>query len=414
MTTNKKLKDIIGEDEYQTCLDLGRTIIRCPICGNKTFNDWFICPCCNWEAEPLHSEDEYSPANKSTIAEYRKKYMSENHFIDNGVMFSNDVKDGTFLLDDINNFKIENGTFGGFSKEIRIPFGVRKIAPLALAPLESMKKLVLPKTIECFEPSALRQSYDTLTKQHHNIWGEIESRPHSLEEIHICKENPHYQSKNGILYSADGTRLIYLPPSHHGKTVEIAEGVYELCEDSCCFVNAKEIMFPSTLRRISDRACCSSNLKNTQIPSCELGESAFQGSILPEYADIYNEVIPAKAFANCAVVKGIFLHDSVKLVKNGAFSYTDIEKIYIPPTTQIEENAFVREERRWSGKEYEYHMENYKKMIIGGELGSNAEIFANANGIKFEVVGNSEEEIKIWLDWKESNKDLGNFGTLCF
>ena len=85
MNTKKKLKDIIGEDEYQTCLDLGRTIIRCPICGNETFNDWFICPHCNWEAEPLHSEDEYSPANKSTIAEYRKKYMSENHFIDNGV-----------------------------------------------------------------------------------------------------------------------------------------------------------------------------------------------------------------------------------------------------------------------------------------------------------------------------------------
>ncbi len=414
MTTNKKLKDIIGEDEYQMCLDLGRRIIRCPICENETFNDWFICPHCNWEAEPLHSEDEYSPANKSTIAEYRKKYMSENHFIDDGVTFSNDVNDGTFLIDDINNFEIENGAFGGFSKEIRIPCGVRKIAPLALAPLERMKKLVLPKTIECFEPSALRQSYDTSTKQYHDIWGVINSRPQSLEEIHICKENPHYQSKNGILYSADGTRLIYLPPSHHRKTVEIAEGVYELCEDSCCFADAKEIMFPSTLRRISDRACCSSNLKNTQIPSCELGESAFQGSILPEYADIYNEVIPAKAFANCAIVKGIFLHYSVKLVKNGAFSYTDIEKIYIPPTTQIEENAFVREERRWSGEEYEYHMENYKKMIIGGERGSNAEIFANANGIKFEVVGNSEEEIKIWLSWKERNEDLGDFGTLCF
>ena len=325
-----------------------------------------------------------------------------------------DMKDRTLLLDDINNFEIENGAFGGFSKEIRIPCGVRKIAPLALAPLESMKKLVLPNTIECFEPSALRQSYDTSTKQHHNIWGEINSRPQRLEEIHICEGNPHYQSKNGILYSADGTRLIYLPPSHYGKTVEIAEGVYELCEDSCCFVDAKEIMFPSTLRRISDRACCSSNLKNTQIPSCELGESAFQGSILPEYADIYNEVIQAKAFANCSGVKGIFLHDSVKLVKNEAFSYTDIEKIYIPPTTQIEENAFVREERRWSGKEYEYHIGNYKKMIIGGELGSNAEIFANANGIQFEVVGNSEEEIKIWLGWKERNEDLGDFGTLCF
>ena len=92
MTTNKKLKDIIGEDEYQMCLDLGRQIINCPICGNETFNDWFICPHCNWEAEILHSEDEYSPANKSTIAEYRKKYINENYVIDDGVMFSEDKK----------------------------------------------------------------------------------------------------------------------------------------------------------------------------------------------------------------------------------------------------------------------------------------------------------------------------------
>ena len=74
--TKKKLIDIIGEDEYQMCLDLGRRIINCPICGNETFDDWFICPYCNWQAEILHFEDEYSPANKSTIEEYRKKYLS--------------------------------------------------------------------------------------------------------------------------------------------------------------------------------------------------------------------------------------------------------------------------------------------------------------------------------------------------
>jgi mRNA interferase MazF len=78
MTTSKKLMDIIGMDEHQMCIDLGRQIINCPICGNETFNDWFICPYCNWQAEILHFEDEYSPANKSTIEEYRKKYLSEN------------------------------------------------------------------------------------------------------------------------------------------------------------------------------------------------------------------------------------------------------------------------------------------------------------------------------------------------
>ena len=198
--------------------------------------------------------------------------------------------------------------------------------------------------------------------------------------------------------------------------MEIAEGVYELCEEACCFVDAKKIVFPKSLRRIDDRACCGSDLKKSEIPACEIGESAFQGCVLPEFTEIYNEVIPAKAFANCSNVKMIRLHDSVKLVKNEAFSYTQIEKIYIPPSTKIEENAFVREATKWieshvvkvhecglkqMGSTYETYLENNKDVIIGGGAGSPAEAFANANGIKFEVVGSSDEEIKAWLGWKE-------------
>lgn len=324
-------------------------------------------------------------------------------------------KDLALMPEDINNFKIQDGVFRGFGTEIRIPYGVRRIAPLALYPLQNMKRLVLPETIESFEPTDLRQSYDTSTKEHYNIWG-VSVIPQRLEEIQILENNPHFRSENGIVYSTDGRRLIYLPPSHFGRTVEILEGVEELGEESCCFVGARKIIFPKTLRRISNRACCSSDLKNTQIPSCELGESAFQGSLLAEYVDIQNEIIPTKAFANCKGVKGIRLYNSVKLIKNEAFSYTDIEKIYIPPTTLIEENAFLREEMRRVDTRYEFFLENYKGMIIGGELGSPAEVFAIANGIKFEAVGSSEEEIKAWLYWCERAEDDENYNRdyLCF
>jgi hypothetical protein len=157
-------------------------------------------------------------------------------------------------------------------------------------------------------------------------------------------------------------------------------------------------------------------LGKSDIPACEIGESAFQGCVLPEFTEIYNEVIPVKAFANCSGVKMIRLYDSVKLVKNEAFSYTRIEKIYIPPSTQIEENAFVHEVTKWIGSHvakvhenglkqmkstYETCLENNKDIVIGGEASSPAETFANANGIKFEVVGSSDEEIKAWFGWQE-------------
>jgi hypothetical protein len=252
--------------------------------------------------------------------------------------------------------------------------------------------------------------------------------PPFLKEIHICDNHPVYQSKNGVLYSADGKQLIYLPPYHHGETVQIAEGVSEICPDSCCFLSAKEIIFPKSLRRIDDRAFSGSDLKNSEIPACEIGKSAFQGCILPEFTEIYNEVIPEKAFANCSGVKMIRLYDSVKLVKNEAFSYTGIEKIYIPPSTQIEKNAFVQEVTKWIGSHeakvhengmkqmkstYETSLENNKDIIIGGEIGSPAEAFANANGIRFEAVGSSDEVIKAWFDWQPPAKEhRGNF-VLC-
>ena len=331
-------------------------------------------------------------------------------------MSENNMKDPKLLPENVNNFRIENQVFYGFSPEIRIPYGVRRIAPLAIAQLENIRRLVLPETIESFEPSDLRQSYHTSIKDHLNVWGVCNVCPRGLKEIHISGENRRYRSEKGILYSFDGTRLIYLPPSHYHETVEIAEGVEELCEESCCFVESEKIVFPKTLRRISDRACCSSDLKKSEIPACEIGVSAFQGSILSECTDIYNEIIPAKAFANCTGVKGIRLHESVRLVKNEAFSYTNIEKIYIPPTTQIEENAFLREEMRWGGTRHESYIENYKGMIIGGELGSPAEAFAIANGIGFEPVGPSEEEIDEWLDRRERSEDDGNYSSnyLCF
>ncbi len=330
------------------------------------------------------------------------------------------------MIEKHSNYKIENGVFSGFSAVIHIPSGVKQIAPLALEPLANMQSLVLPDTLEKFEPTCLRKSYDVMTKDIAMSWG-ISSHPAFLKEIHICENHSIYQSKNGVLYSADGKQLIYLPPSHYGKTVEIAEGVYELCEESCCFVEAKKIVFPKTLRRIDDRTCCGSDLKKSEIPACEIGESAFQGSLLPEYTDIYNKVIPTKAFANCSNVKMIRLHDSVKLVKNEEFSYTRIEKIYIPPSTQIEENAFVHEVKKWieshvvkvheSGwkqmeSTYETYLENNKDIIIGGEADSPAEVFANANGIKFEVVGSSDEEIKAWFSWQEPIDESCGSGVL--
>ena len=45
--------------------------VTCPICGNETFNNWVICPHCQWEYD--YSEG-YSDVNHSRKWVYRLKY----------------------------------------------------------------------------------------------------------------------------------------------------------------------------------------------------------------------------------------------------------------------------------------------------------------------------------------------------
>ena len=67
--------------EYGTCElpDVGTavddvyTVIRCPVCYNKTLNNSYICCHCGWEHDDF-SEDHYSDANGSTLEEYREAY----------------------------------------------------------------------------------------------------------------------------------------------------------------------------------------------------------------------------------------------------------------------------------------------------------------------------------------------------
>lgn len=55
-------------------LEYGFKIVTCPICQNETLDDFFICPHCGWEYDGCIKEDDYSSANKATVAEYRVEY----------------------------------------------------------------------------------------------------------------------------------------------------------------------------------------------------------------------------------------------------------------------------------------------------------------------------------------------------
>lgn len=52
--------------------EFGFSVITCPVCGKETLNNHYICPHCGWEYDGIHGEDTYSPANATTIREYKE------------------------------------------------------------------------------------------------------------------------------------------------------------------------------------------------------------------------------------------------------------------------------------------------------------------------------------------------------
>ena len=55
-------------------LEYGFKVVTCPICKSETLDDFFMCQRCGWEYDGCVKEDDYSSANKATVAEYRAEY----------------------------------------------------------------------------------------------------------------------------------------------------------------------------------------------------------------------------------------------------------------------------------------------------------------------------------------------------
>ena len=68
----KKIRELLTEDVINSQLNIGSKIIVCPVCGNETFDDYFICPTCSWEYDGSLN---YSTTNKCTLKEYKEKYQ---------------------------------------------------------------------------------------------------------------------------------------------------------------------------------------------------------------------------------------------------------------------------------------------------------------------------------------------------
>lgn len=59
------LKETVEYKQY------GYNIVKCPICGKETLDNYWICENCGWEYDGNILDEQYSFVNSSTVKEYR-------------------------------------------------------------------------------------------------------------------------------------------------------------------------------------------------------------------------------------------------------------------------------------------------------------------------------------------------------
>ena len=137
----------------------------------------------------------------------------------------------------------------------------------------------------------------------------------SLERLDIDTRNDSFSADGTTLLSKDRKKLI----TELGDPVKavIPEGVEEISPLAYDRLSAlSEVVFPSTLKRIGEKAFAGTNLKSVEFPPAL-------------------ETIDVQAFSFCRSLSAIDLNDGIKTIGQQAFEGCPIEDVYIPASIEI-------------------------------------------------------------------------------
>ena len=147
-----------------------------------------------------------------------------------------------------------------------------------------------------------------------------------LKDVLICDENPAYKTVDGIVYSKDGSKLLFCPSGMTGH-VRVLNGTKIIFKNSFTSSQISEITIPDSVEMIDDAAFASSiSLEHVYFS---------EGSKLM--------VVGSNAFYGCKALKQIILPDSVEHMKSKLFKNSGIETFTYPDNAKlvIEDDLFV-------------------------------------------------------------------------
>lgn len=217
-----------------------------------------------------------------------------------------------------------------------------------------------------------------------------------LESIEVVENNKNYKSIDGVLFTADGKKLVEYPANKEGTSYKIPDGVTSI--DDSAFLNCTKltsIEIPDSVTDIgfsSFEGC--SKLTTIKLPKSvkTIGFGAFNECSGLTSVEIPNSVtsIDSWAFCECSNLTDITIPDSVTTINEGAFDRcSSLTSIKIPSSVKT------------IGKDIFGNVDNYSinktikdKLTVICEKDSAIDKYCQENGYKTSYDGKTVEENK--------------------
>lgn len=173
----------------------------------------------------------------------------------------------------------------------------------------------------------------------------------SLTALQVEAGNLYFTDIGGVLFSADGTRLLCYPQGRSAADYTVPDGVLSIGDEAMAYSRIRSLTLPASLAAIGSHALRGSHLLHTV--------TFADGSAL--------SVIGAGAFTNCVSLGSIHLPQALTLLEANAFSGCNLTSVTIPAGTVLHTGAIPAAEG----------------LCITGTVGSDAQRYARENSIRF-------------------------------
>ncbi len=404
---------LTGCSTKESVVDIPESINGIPVTGinsDSFFQHFFYDTALNIPASvtnislPLINYDNsFSAVTELNVHEDNPVYTSKD-----GILYTKDMKtllaypraksDKVCTVDEgVLNLN-ENAFYACRFEEILLPDTLESIPAGAFNRCVLLKELNIPASVKNIDATAFEVN-------------------RSLAAINVSEGNEAYCSVDGVLYNKDKTTFVMFPVAKNITSYNVPEGVTEIGAHAFqSFSNLKSLSLPESLETIGYRAFFGFAV-DFDIPKNvkHIEAEAFQGcgitkAIIPEgvteikdytfYACELKEAslphglvrIGKGAFNSNQTLKSINIPDSVIEIGEDAFTWcTGLDKVTIPrTTTKIGKGAFS---------------DCSEDFAIYGYEGSQAELYATDENIRFVAIESKIELGDVNLDGKVNVKD---------